>query len=66
MRAPLPLEDLTVSAFLRRTARRFPDRAALEYKGRTWSYQQLDQAVDLTARRLLCWGVEPGDRVGLW
>lgn len=66
MRAPLPLEDLTVSRFLRRTARRFPDRPALEYKGRIWSYQELDQAVDRTARRLLSWGVEPGDRVGLW
>ncbi len=66
MRDVLPLEDLTVSQFLRRTARRFPDRPALEYLGRVWTYRELDEAVDLTARRLLAWGVSHGDRVGLW
>ncbi len=33
MREPLPLEDLTVSQLLRRTAARFPGRPALEYQG---------------------------------
>lgn len=66
MRDVLPLEDLTVSQFLRRTAQRFPDRPAMEYVGRVWTYQELDEAVDRTARRLLAWGVKRGDRVGLW
>ena len=66
MREILPLEDLTVSQLLRRTAQRFPDRPALEYMGRIWTYQELDEAVDRTARRLLAWGVRRGDRVGLW
>ncbi len=66
MSAPLPLEDLTVSQLLRRTAARFPHRPALEYRGRVWSYRELDGAVDETARRLLSWGVKRGHRVGLW
>lgn len=66
MRTVLPLEDLTVSQFLRRTAQRFPDRSALEYLGQVWTYRELDEAVDRTACRLLSWGVKRGDRVGLW
>lgn len=66
MREILPLEDLTVSQLLRRAARRFPDRPALEYQGRVWTYRELDQAVNRAARRLLAWGVRRGDRVGLW
>lgn len=66
MREILPLEDLTISQFLRRTVRRFPDRPALEYMGRMWTYRELDKAVDRTARRLLAWGVRRSDLVGLW
>ena len=62
----LPLEDLTVGGLLRRTARRFPDRPALEYRGRVWSYAALDGEVDRTARRLLGWGVGKGDHLALW
>jgi len=66
MREILPLEDLTVSQFLRRTAARYPDRPALEHRDRTWTYRELDGEVDRAARRLLAWGVKRGDRVGLW
>lgn len=66
MREILPLENLTVSQLLRRTARRFPHHPAMEYAGRVWTYWELDEAVDRTARRLLAWGVRRGDRVGLW
>ncbi len=66
MREPLPLESLTVSQLLRRTAGRLPTRPALECQGRVWSYREFDVNVDRTARRLLAWGVEQGDRVGLW
>lgn len=66
MREALPLEDLTVSRFLRRTVQRFPHHPAMEYAGRVWTYWELDEAVDRTARRLLAWGVKRGDRVGLW
>jgi len=66
MKDMLPLQDLTISQFLRKTVQRFPDRPALEYLERVWTYQDLDGAVDQTARRLLAWGVRRGERVGLW
>lgn len=66
MREILPLENLTISQFLRRTVQRFPDHPAMEYMGRVWTYREMDEAVDRTARRLLSWGVRRGDRVGLW
>lgn len=66
MRKVLPLEDLTVSQLLRRAAQRFPDRPAMEYMGRVWTYREFDAWVDRTARRLLTWGVKRGERVGLW
>ncbi len=62
----LPLENLTVSQLLRRTAARFPARPALEYQAHMWTYQALDAQVDQTARRLLAWGIRRGARVGLW
>lgn len=62
----LPLEDLTVSQLLRRAVERFPARPALEWRGRVWSYRALDRQVDETARRLLGWGVEKGEHVGIW
>mgnify|MGYP002508245555 FL=1 len=66
MSAILPLEALTISQFLRRSALRFPHCPALEYQGRAWTYPELDREVDRAARRLLSWGVRRGDRVGLW
>lgn len=66
MTNPLPLEHLTVGGLLRRTAGQFPDQPALEYRGRVWSYAQLDREVDRTARCLLGWGVEKGDHLALW
>lgn len=66
MKKSLPLKNWTVSQLLRRAAQRFPTRPALEYVGRVWTYSELDEVVDRTARRLLAWGVKRGDRVGLW
>lgn len=61
-----PLEHLTIGQLLRRTAERFPQRPALEYRGRVWSYAQLDRAVDQISRRLLRRGIQKGDHVGIW
>lgn len=66
MRGMQALKRLTVGGLLRRAAARYPERPALEYMGRIWTYRELDAEVDLTARRLLAVGVRRGDHVGIW
>lgn len=56
----------TVDGVVRRAARRTPDRAALVFGDRTWTYRELDDAVSRTAAHLLQLGVSPGDRVATY
>ncbi|MFJ9618641.1 fatty acyl-CoA synthetase [Streptomyces noursei] len=53
----------TVDGVLRRSARRVPERTAIRYAGRSWSYRALDDAVTAAARVLRSEGLRPGDRV---
>lgn len=54
----------TVDGLVTRSARRAPERTALRYAGRTWTYRELDEAVT-TAAAALTEGhrLRPGDRV---
>ncbi|MBN1534586.1 MAG: long-chain fatty acid--CoA ligase [Spirochaetes bacterium] len=61
--AEVDFEKTTLSAALRRSAQRFPERPALVYLGRTITYRELDAMVDSMARALADIGVRPGDRV---
>ncbi|KUN81361.1 acyl-CoA synthetase [Streptomyces griseoruber] len=56
----------TVDGVLRRSAHRTPARVAVEYRDRTWTYQELDDAVSRAAAVLLGEGLERGDRVGAY
>ncbi|MGJ5749439.1 fatty-acyl-CoA synthase [Streptomyces puniciscabiei] len=56
----------TVDGVLRRSARRTPARLAVEYGGRRWTYEELDDAVSRAASVLLAQGLTPGDRVGAY
>ncbi|MFC9926415.1 acyl-CoA synthetase [Streptomyces sp. NPDC127190] len=56
----------TVDGVLRRSARRTPARVALEYRERTWTYEELDDAVSRAAALLLAEGPAPGDRVAAY
>ncbi|WP_327358584.1 acyl-CoA synthetase [Streptomyces sp. NBC_01304] len=56
----------TVDAMLRRSARRTPERIALRYADRSWTYAELDEAVSRAARVLLDAGLAAGDRVGAY
>ncbi|MGW3288786.1 acyl-CoA synthetase [Streptomyces sp. NPDC001002] len=56
----------TVDGVLRRSARRTPARVAIEYGDRTWTYEELDDAVSRAASLLLGEGLAPGDRVGAY
>lgn len=53
----------TVDDILHRSAVRFPDRTALIFAGRNWTYRALDDAVTRAAAHLLALGLSRGDRV---
>lgn len=55
--------ESTVDGVLRRSARRVPERTALRYGERAWTYRELDEAVTGAARVLLEHGLRSGDRV---
>lgn len=61
-----PGNGSTVDGVLRRSARRTPARIAVEYRDRTWTYEELDEAVSRAAGVLLGEGLAPGDRVGAY
>ncbi|MET9497952.1 acyl-CoA synthetase [Streptomyces sp. NPDC006552] len=56
----------TVDGVLRRSARRTPLRTALRYGPRSWTYEELDDAVSRAAGVLRGLGLAPGDRVGAY
>ncbi|WP_405577073.1 acyl-CoA synthetase [Streptomyces sp. NBC_01092] len=56
----------TVDGVLRRSARRTPARTAVEYGDRSWTYEELDEAVSRAAGVLLDQGLTRGDRVGAY
>ncbi|MGN0099519.1 MAG: fatty acyl-CoA synthetase [Dietzia sp.] len=56
----------TVDALLRRSASRFPDRVALTFGDRRWTYAELDGAVDRVAARLAARGLEDGARIAAY
>ncbi|MFF2194852.1 fatty acyl-CoA synthetase [Streptomyces sp. NPDC058157] len=59
-----PVRHHTVDGLLRAAARRHPDRTALRYRQRTWTYAELDAAVSTGAAVLReRYGLAPGDRV---
>ncbi|MDI9896088.1 acyl-CoA synthetase [Rhodococcus sp. IEGM 1381] len=56
----------TVDGVLRRSAAKFPDRLAVTFEGRSYTYRELDTAVTRAARRLRAMGLEKGDRVAAY
>ncbi|TCR16343.1 acyl-CoA synthetase [Streptomyces sp. BK205] len=61
-----PGQGSTVDGVLRRSARRTPARVAVEYGERSWTYEELDDAVSRAASVLLGEGLSRGDRVGAY
>ncbi|MBX5465287.1 MAG: acyl-CoA synthetase [Clostridia bacterium] len=56
----------TIGDALRRSARRFPEKEALRFGGRSWSYAELDAAVDRLAGYLRGRGLARGDRLAVY
>src|SRR4051795_6958262 len=56
----------TVPDLIRRSARRTPTRVALVFGERRWTYEELDDAVNRVAGRLLELGLRKGERVAAY
>lgn len=61
----LPLITQNVNQLLHKTAAAYPDRTALIYKGRRWTYREFDHLTDCLASGLLKSGIRRGDHIGL-
>jgi fatty-acyl-CoA synthase len=59
-------QSVTVDGVLRRSARRTPERVAVHYRDRSWTYAELDEAVSRAAGVLRDHGLGHGDRVGAY
>lgn len=59
-------EAMTVGELLARSAKRHPTRVALDFMGRSWSYEALLREALAAAQGFLELGIKPGTRVGLF
>ena len=59
-------EKKTFGALPDEAARRWGHREALCHEDRRWSFTQLQEEVNRTAKGLIRLGVQPGDKVSLW
>jgi fatty-acyl-CoA synthase len=60
------LRSSTVDDVIARSALRHPDRTAVTFAGRAWTYRELDDAVSRAAGALLARGLARGDRVAAY
>jgi len=58
-------EETTLSQALTRTAKTFPDKTALNYMGKRFSFREFDGLVNAFARVLMDLGIKAGDKVAL-
>lgn len=56
----------TLGDALQRAVRRSPNKEALVFGERRWTYQDLNQAINRVAHALLAQGLQPGDRVAAY
>jgi long-chain acyl-CoA synthetase len=56
-------EKMTIPAALKRSQTRSPEKPAIVFGERSWTYAELDELTDTLSANLLVAGLEPGDRV---
>ncbi len=63
-----PLLEQTISQALSTMAARLPDHEALvvRHQNARFTFRQLQEHVEATARGLIGLGLQPGDRIGVW
>ena len=57
---PLPIPE-----YLAQSVKEFSNRPAIDYMGKTWSYQELGELVERATLGLQKLGIKKGDRVGI-
>lgn len=57
---------MLMGEMLQRTQDEHPDRVALRFGNRSWTYAELDEQTERMAKALWAFGVRPGDRVALF
>jgi long-chain acyl-CoA synthetase len=57
---------MALATLLAESSRRWPDKVAIWFAGRPWTFQDLDAATDRIAAGLSSAGVQTGDRVALF
>lgn len=57
---------MNISAHVERAAKFFPERAAILFEGKAWSYRALNERANRLANALAANGVQRGDRVALY
>lgn len=62
--AAIPVLD-RISDYVAHWANLTPDRAAVRFEGRSWTYAELEAEVDRWAAALVAHGIMPGDRVAM-
>ncbi|MEO0727644.1 MAG: AMP-binding protein [Bacteroidota bacterium] len=64
----IPLLGMTIGEKFDAIVRQYPQNEALivTHQHIRWTYQELQQEVNLCARALMACGLEKGDRVGIW
>jgi long-chain acyl-CoA synthetase len=63
--ADIDVPDEPLHVALARSARRYPDRAAIRFYGRSITYRELDSLANRFANALIALGVQKGERVAL-
>ncbi len=59
------VHERLITDLLDRAVERWPERTAIDFLGRTWTYSQIGDLVTRAARGLQDAGLKPGDRFGL-
>src|SRR5271166_1214987 len=55
--------DIGLANWFRQRALRTPERLALRFEGRDWTYAEMQKAIEACAARLAALGIAKGDRV---
>jgi long-chain acyl-CoA synthetase len=63
--ADAKLAAFPVHSIVQLASKRWSEKAAIEFRGRTITYAALDRLSDAAAQRLISLGVTPGDRIAL-